>query len=351
MEMPLGECLMNPYLADILAQPTAIRDALAGFEASRLKDAAERLCMGKLDRVVIAGMGTSLSGSLPAWQTLVDSGIAAWCLDASELLHTSPALITPRTLLWLVSQSGRSAEILALLESGCRPGYVLVTANDETSPAARKADSWIPMSAGIESTVATKTYLNTLVINRLAALALAGKTAEEAVRQATAASEAAAAYLSRWEYHVDELGGRIPAVGKLVVTGRGISLASAETAGLILKESAKVAAQGLSSAQFRHGPLELADPTLTLLVFEGEGAAIPLNRKLVRDAAAYGAQAFLVTSGEGEGQPTIECPSAEGIGLPIAEILPIQMLSMVLARRNGFEPGAFRHSGKITGNE
>jgi glutamine---fructose-6-phosphate transaminase (isomerizing) len=342
---------MNPYLADILSQPAAIRDALAGFDVSRVADAADRLRKGTLDRVVIAGMGTSLSGSLPAWQTMVDAGVAAWCLDASELLHTSSALITPRTLLWLVSQSGRSAEILALMDAGRRAGYVLATTNDEASPVVQNADAWIPMTAGAESTVATKTYVNTLVVNRMAALALAGQSPESAYREATAAAESAAAYLARWEFQVDTLGRQIPDAAKLVVTGRGISLASAETAGLILKESAKVAAQGLSSAQFRHGPLELADPTLVLLVFEGADEAIPLNRKLVRDAADFGARAFLVTDGGGDGLPVIQCPSAEGIGLPIAEILPIQMLSIVLARRNGFEPGAFRHSGKITTGE
>jgi len=281
----------------------------------------------------------------------VEAGVAAWCLDASELLHTSSALITPRTLLWLVSQSGRSAEILGLMDAGRRAGFILATTNDEASPVAQKADAWIPMTAGAESTVATKTYVNALVVNRMAALALSGQSTKPAERQAAGAVETAAAYLARWEFQVDTLGRRIPDTAKLVITGRGISLASAKTAGLILKESAKVAAQGLSSAQFRHGPLELADPTLVLLVFEGADEAIPLNRKLVRDAAEFGAHAFLVTSSGGDGLPVIECPSAEGVGLPIAEILPIQMLSIVLARRNGFEPGAFRHSGKITGSE
>ncbi len=33
---------------------------------------------------------------------------------------------------------------------------------------------------------------------------------------------------------------------------------------------------------------------------------------------------------------------------PVAEILPFQVLSVVLAERRGLEPGAFRQIGKVT---
>jgi glucosamine--fructose-6-phosphate aminotransferase (isomerizing) len=342
---------MNAYLADILAQPSAIRAALDGFDQKLLRDLARRLSDGRFDRVIVTGMGTSLFGSYPAWQSLVEHGVAAWCIESAELLHSVTRLITPKTLLWVVSQSGRSAEIVALLESASRAAFVLATTNDPTSPAAKKAHASISMRAGQEHTVATKTYVNTLIVNRLVALSLVGGSLDATRKQAAAAAAAAETYLQDWEAHTRRLEEQIADGNRLIIVGRGISLASAETAGLILKEAAKVAAQGLSAAQFRHGPLELADPTLTVLVFEGEERSAHLNRKLVEELQGYGARAFLITGKDPSALPCVPCPAGEGIGMPIAEVLPIQMLSFPLARRNGFEPGVFRNSGKVTTNE
>jgi glucosamine--fructose-6-phosphate aminotransferase (isomerizing) len=342
---------MNAYLADILAQPSAMRAALDGFDQKLLRDVTRRLSDGRLDRVVITGMGTSLFGSYPAWQSLAEHGVAAWCIESAELLHSVTRLITPKTLLWVVSQSGRSAEIVALLESASRAAFVLASTNDPASPAAKKAHAWISMRAGQEHTVATKTYVNTLIINRLVALSLVGGNLDAERKQAAAAAAAAEVYLQDWEAHTRRLEGQIADGNRLIIVGRGISLASAETAGLILKEAAKVTAQGLSAAQFRHGPLELADSTLTVLVFEGEERSAHLNRKLVEELQGYGARAFLITGKDPSGLPCIPCPAGEGIGMPIADVLPIQMLSFPLASRNGFEPGVFRHSGKVTTNE
>jgi glucosamine 6-phosphate synthetase-like amidotransferase/phosphosugar isomerase protein len=44
-------------------------------------------------------------------------------------------------------------------------------------------------------------------------------------------------------------------------------------------------------------------------------------------------------------------PQARGLGMPLAEILPIQLLTLHLAAELGFEAGKFRHIGKITLNE
>jgi glucosamine 6-phosphate synthetase-like amidotransferase/phosphosugar isomerase protein len=44
-------------------------------------------------------------------------------------------------------------------------------------------------------------------------------------------------------------------------------------------------------------------------------------------------------------------PDATGIGAPLAEILPIQLLTLHLANELGVEAGKFRHIGKVTLSE
>ena len=64
-----------------------------------------------------------------------------------------------------------------------------------------------------------------------------------------------------------------------------------------LMEAAGVPAAAMPTAEFRHGPLELAGPRLTLLIFEGPGQTASLNRDLAVEAAGYGARVLWLQDG------------------------------------------------------
>ena len=74
----------------------------------------------------------------------------------------------------------------------------------------------------------------------------------------------------------------------IFVTGRGDSLAAAGTGGLILKESTRRHAEGMSAAAFRHGPLEMAGGSVLVLIFEGDESVAPLHRRLAHDIVSGG---------------------------------------------------------------
>jgi glutamine---fructose-6-phosphate transaminase (isomerizing) len=329
---------MNPYLANILEQPEALRSAITHFDSAALGG----MRAGSFDRVVICGMGGSHFATYPAWLILTRAGLPVWHVEASELLHQALSLITRKTLLILTSQSGRSAEILALLDTAV-PGQVLAITNDAASPLAECANAVLQMHAGEEGTVSTKTYLNTLAVTQLAARALAGKDLDRTRTELFAAADGAAAFVRDLAAHKARVGEVIGVPERAILLGRGASLATATAGALILKESAKLNAEGMSAGQFRHGPLELADPRLSLLVFNGEGAGQALNARLVDDLGKYGARPHLI----GADTPVAH-PRATGAGVPVAEMLVVQMLSLIVAEGTGFVPGQFRHSQKVT---
>src|SRR5687768_18058535 len=107
---------MNPYIRDILAQPAALRDALKNYSLSALQDIHNRLQRGDFDRIILSGMGSSQYAAYPALIRLERQPVPVQLVNASELLHSLPGMIGPRSLLWLNSQSGRSAELEHLLE-------------------------------------------------------------------------------------------------------------------------------------------------------------------------------------------------------------------------------------------
>ena len=136
-------------------------------------------------------------------------------------------------------------------------------------------------------------------------------------------------------------------VTSIFITGRGDSLAAANTGGLILKESTRQPAEGMSTAAFRHGPMEMAGENTLVVVFEGDESVAALNRRLVADITNAGGRAALVTPLEPIAE-VFRLPKVPDAVRPILEILPVQMLSLALASRGGFEAGCFVRASKIT---
>src|SRR5439155_13696224 len=99
---------------------------------------------GDFDRIILTGMGASFCAAYPAWCLLAAAGVPAWWVEAGELAEAASALVTPGSLLWIVSQAGHVAEGLALLDAVAdrRPALVLATTNQPDSPLARRA-GWV----------------------------------------------------------------------------------------------------------------------------------------------------------------------------------------------------------------
>lgn len=351
----------TPYVTDILGQPQALDSALAQFEESAWEPLARALAAGKFDRIILTGMGASYYAAYPVSLILARCGLPVLWMDTAELLHYSRFAISPRTLLWAISQSGRSAEILALLDwlREVPPAALLAVVNDLDSPLAQSATHLLPINAAPERTVSTRTYLNSLALGQLVALQLLGQSLDQGMAQLQAVSAAIAVYLSSWPAPLEELATAVREPGHLFLLGRGPSLASANSGALVAQEAAKYPACALQAAEFRHGPLELCGPQLTALVFGGSPATRDLNLRLFDDLRARDAHALWLDPEDGATRTTptvpdelrLPMPPAQGIGLPLAEIVPMQLLSVYLARLTGVEPGAFLHIGKVTDHE
>jgi glucosamine--fructose-6-phosphate aminotransferase (isomerizing) len=345
--------LDNRYLSDILSQPQALQDALDGFDGDTCRSLHQDILSGRFDRIVLSGMGGSSFATYPAWLELARHGLPAWTVETSELLHYAAELITPRTLLWLTSQSGGTAEVLALLDrlAGNRPAFILATTNEPSSPLAQAAGAVLQIHAGVEATVSTKTYLNTLAVSQLASLSLSGEPVEKGRQELAQTREGLQFFLADLEKNLNEISRLAGYLERLFLLGRGPSLASAEAGALILKESTKFPATCISAGQFRHGPIELADEHLTLVLFEGQPHTAELNRRLGQELAGYGATVLWVGGQAPTGTKPMPMPASSGIGLPLAEMLPVQLLSLVLARQNQVQPGTFRYIEKVTRTE
>ncbi|HTX92270.1 MAG TPA: SIS domain-containing protein [Anaerolineales bacterium] len=343
--------LSAPYVDDLLHQPEALRDtlaALAGADFAPLAEFGDRLRRGSLRRVVLTGMGASFHALHPLLLGLLARGLPAQMMETAELVHHASGLLSADTLVVAVSQSGASAETLRLLERTPRPVLAAVT-NTPGSPLAGAAGALLLTRAGSETTVSCKTYLAALAALAVLEALLTGADPAETLAGLQGLPEAVAGYFSGLEGYLDLLAGPLAGVTYLALVGRGASLAAAGAGGLIVKEAAHFPAEGMSSAAFRHGPLEMASPQTFVLVYEGRDPTRALNRGLAADIREAGGKAALVESSPELG--VFHLPTAPAVGLPILEMLPAQVLSLALARLHGRIPGRFSHGSKVTTRE
>jgi glucosamine--fructose-6-phosphate aminotransferase (isomerizing) len=342
--MPL-RFLEGPYLRDLLDQPAAVDAAAAGLRGCGQQGRILELAAPPDRRIVLTGMGSSLYALHPLRVALGRGGRAALMAETSELLLCAPQALVG-SLLVVVSQSGRSAEIVRLVEARPERCSLIAVTNTPGSPLAEAADLCLWMRAGEEFSVASKSYVASLVVVAWLGELLSGDCGEEALKAIEAAVPWMHDYLSRWRDHASSLAARLEGVRHLFLTGRAASLAAALTGGLIIKEAAHFAAEGMSSAAFRHGPLEMIGPETLVLVFSGGAALRPANLRLVCDIRSLGGRAEVI--GEEAELDALRLPPVAEAARPLVEILPVQMLTLALAALAGREAGRFERALKIT---
>jgi glutamine---fructose-6-phosphate transaminase (isomerizing) len=343
----------DPFIAEIACQPGALRRAAAGLEAQRSRlDALAGAARGRAP--VFTGMGSSYDACYPAVTRLAGNGRPSLMLDAAELLHFRRAILGPSTLLVAVSQSGESAEVVRLADAVRQAGehpYVVAVTNGGTSTLAGLADLVLDTYAGEETGPSTMTFSGALVVLAAVAAITGGDKPEDVAAEAGRAAFAIERLLED-QLLPDRLAAWLGDRRTVVILGRGPARAAAEMGALTLKEAAGIAVESLQTAQFRHGPLELAGPDLAAIVIATEPETLDLDVNLARELVDTRAGVLLVTGAAGDpGVPGAMRVGVGGIGGALAaaaSIVPIQLLAWRLAIAGGRTPGSYTRATKVT---
>jgi glucosamine--fructose-6-phosphate aminotransferase (isomerizing) len=348
----------DPFIAEIAGQPEAIRRAAGG-----LKDqlpALERLTSVASGRApVFTGMGSSYYACHPVICELAAAGVAAVHIDSSELLHFRSNILPAAGVLVLVSQSGESAEVVRLLEGmerGADGPLVLAVTNGIDNTLAGLADVVLDTMVGEEVGPSTMTFAGALVVLAIVGRVLIGTPVADAVRHlaegADAAADALDGLLARTDLP-DELALWLGDRPTSVILGRGPARAAAEMGALTLKEAVGMPIESLQTAQFRHGPLELAGPDLAALVIATEPQTRELDVRLAGELVDVGAAALaVVEDGDVPADVTrIAIGPLDRALAPAVSIVPAQLLAWKLAVLQGRPPGSYVRASKVTTRE
>jgi glutamine---fructose-6-phosphate transaminase (isomerizing) len=332
---------------DILDQPAALEH----FASFALPEGIKRLDWRGYDRIILTGMGSSDYASIPLELFLARRGLPVWRLPAGRLLET-PELVTQGALLLATSQSGRSGEVVALMDllrRGRKPTVIGIT-NDLGSPLAGASDVVVPLRCGEEATVSSKSYLNTLAaFYRIGAAVGEGSDAEflDAIPaiaiRLRAALEAPRPDVVRAAEYVHASGRP-----RLALIATGPDVVTAMTGALILKEASKLSAEGYAGGAFRHGPLELAGPGLLALLIGESVSGDQTLARLAMDLAATNSLVATVSSDSSGDTRFLDATGSSEFERLALSMVALQHLSIAVSRMAGLVPGEFRFGQKIT---
>ncbi|MCX4160520.1 MULTISPECIES: SIS domain-containing protein [Paraburkholderia] len=331
-------------LKEALASADAVAAQLA--DTSRVEALAARLAEAPRDVALTVARGSSdHAASYFASLTMSRLGVPVASLPMSVATLQQAPLRVRGQLAIAFSQSGKSPDLIGTMVALRDAGALTVAAvNAPGSPLAAACEWDLPLSAGPElSVAATKSYIAML---SLSAQLVAHWQRDEALLGAlrTLPDALRAAGTLDWSSAVEELRG----VERMIVIGRGLGLAIAQEAALKLKETSGIQAEAFSSAEVRHGPMELIDRDYPLLVFAPRGPEQEGLVQLARDMKARGARVLLAAPDDVAEATLPVVQTAHPALDPIATILSFYVMAAALAAARGRNPDAPRHLNKVT---
>jgi glucosamine--fructose-6-phosphate aminotransferase (isomerizing) len=341
-------------LKEIFEQPAAIRntfidrlnpgDGDVHFEHLNMDDSE----LASLDAIRIVACGTSWHAALVGKYLLEQYCRIPVEVDiASEFRYRNP-LLTERTLVIPISQSGETADTLAALREGRRKkGRIVTICNVVDSSITREADGVIYTRAGVEIGVAsTKAFVTQLVALYLLTVRLGRARGEIDLPE----GRKMLASLERLPALIEGILGLNPRIVEIacefltardfLYLGRGQHFPIALEGALKLKEISYIHAEGYPAGEMKHGPIALIDSAMPVVVLVPRDCYYEKVVSNMEEVAARGGRVIALCS-EGDREVAakadfvLELPLVDEALSPIVYAVPLQLLAYHIAVLKG----------------
>lgn len=309
-------------------------------EVARLVKGAEKLffigCgtaakMAKLGELYAARIGEKFSSSF------VGSEFAAY-----------ERFLDKKSLLFAVSQSGETADVLEAFRAGRTRGATLLSLlNVVGSSMDRMSRRTLFINAGPEIAVAsTKAATAQIAVLMLLAYAL-GKKLPEGKHMLRKAVKDVKAWLSQdLSREVRKVAEGLRGSRDLYIIGRGLNAPIAHEAAIKIQEVSYIHAEGFAGGELKHGPIALIEggtPVIALVPNDETKRDMESN---IAELRARGAWILgIAPNGSTLFDEWIRVPDI-GPASPIASLIPIQLLAYHLAILRGNDPDKPRNLAK-----
>lgn len=337
-------------LKEIHEQPDVIRNILIGklhtsdspIVLDEVKLTKEHL--RKLNRIQVIACGTSLHAAMVG-KYIIESfcGIPVDVEASSEYIYRK-TVTDEHTLVIGVSQSGETADTLtAIKQAKSKGSHVLIITNRPDSTMAREADSLIPVSAGIEvSVAATKSYIAQLTSFYLLALymteikeSMPTKELNDIKAEMLVLPQKIEQILAHKE-GIQACARKYANTRDFIYIARGINYPTALEGALKLKEISYINATGYPAGELKHGPIAMLDETMPVLSILMQGSVFEKLLSNSEEAKARNARMIALTNSSDPKlddlfDSIIKVPEVHEFLSPIIATIPLQLIAYYIA--------------------
>ena len=335
--------IMSSEIAETPKVFKAILDNQAAFDA--VKDV---LTAQGIQSVLILARGTS-DNAAHYLKYLIETqiGLPVGLTSPSSVTIYNAQLKYKNTLVVAISQSGQSPDLVHFATAAREASaYVISMTNDDQSPLAKIAHNHFSLLAGPELAVAaTKSYNAQLLVSYLLVCAWTGKSVNSA--QIVAQAERIAGdreLVANAVVHTSR-------ENEIVILGRGFAYPNAREAALKIQETCKISVQGLSTADYLHGPISaLTADTQVFIVTPQHMPAesiVEATTKIRKTAARI---FWIGNGGTPSGDDIVLAGSNcdDEITSTLVDAMVLQRFALEFAVASGFDPDAPEGLSKVT---
>jgi glucosamine--fructose-6-phosphate aminotransferase (isomerizing) len=350
---------------EIHEQVRALTDTLAGrvdFAHARIRlpdlHLTEELAR-RIERIYITACGTAAyAGMVGKYLIEKIARIPVEVVIGSEFRYSDP-ILSDRTVVLAISQSGETADTLAAMEEGRRKGAVIWSiVNAIGSQAMRVSDGFISMQTGPEIGVAsTKAFTAPIVDQYMLAILLADlrgviddKTRRSLVLDLRLVPDLVGRTLDR-EDEVEAVAHVLKDIRNCLYLGRGINMPIAYEGALKLKEISYIHAEGYPAGEMKHGPIALIDEHMPVLCLVPQD---PWHEKMISQIQQAKARGGIVIAVATDGDELVQTmadhvlwvPETPWMLSPVITVLPLQLLAYHIASLRGLDVDQPRNLAK-----
>ncbi|MDR6685729.1 glucosamine--fructose-6-phosphate aminotransferase (isomerizing) [Arthrobacter sp. 1088] len=331
--------------SEIAEQPARWLD-LVDHQQNNITAAAALLRRSQPELLVFVARGSSdhaaMYGQYLAHNLLK---IPAMLSTPSTVTAFGTQLRYPNSVVIAVSQSGESPDLLHTVSAAKNNGVpVIALTNSNGSSLADLADVHVCLSAGPElSVAATKTYTAELLTLFLTLSLAGGGIWAEIAHKVEAAAEVAAGVIADYRGPAEEFTEVLANAERILIVGRGYSMATAKEGALKLMETNSIAASGWSAADATHGPMGQVVPGTPVIALTASPGGRESVHSFMQASRALGGTVIDLETPAGNASKRID-PAL----IPLIEIIPLQQLALKLALARGIDPDRPAGLKKVT---
>ena len=317
-----------------------------------------------VDKIIVIGCGTaSYAGMVAKYAIEHWVRIPVEVELAHEFRYRDP-ILTPRTLVVAISQSGETMDTLMALRHAREQGSkVLAICNTQGASIPRESDAVLYTHAGPEVAVAsTKAFVAQITAAYVLGLYLAqlkGTVFRDEIAQTL---DSLKDMPRKIQWVLDTQPSKVAAAARqlrdansFLFLGRHVGYPVALEGALKLKEIAYTFTEGFAAGERKHGPIALVDEgePVVFIVPPARGRNV-LHAKVISGIEEVKARGATIIAVAEEGDADVERyadvvfwrPECPTLMSPLVDVVPLQLLAMDMAKQKGYDVDKPRNLAK-----